>query len=333
MRTIPQMRTIQHECSRLKRIVLRHKIECCIIAAVVLIGLFCFSYIDGMTLTAASVEMWDAVFLRGIGNIREVFAENVRNVPHGGNISGNFLLAELPLAIWNLPLWLTHTFGGNTNVLSVLCLAWSKLFFVFCALLAGLQCYHLVYGMNKREERAELAAIAFWGSGTLMLSVGMAMQDEIVYILTFLLALRCICEGRKAAGLIWMIVTVTFAPFMILAVLVVLLCMSKNILKVFVMAIATYAPFVLSRILLPPRVPSSDDYLDWFFNRTTFGTGIGSLSVFAVVILVAFAVSYFKEYDDSIQQNRSMLYYLTALMGAMSLIPLRSFFDRISSGS
>lgn len=321
------MQEIKRETALLKAIMFKHKIECAIIIAVAVVGLVGFQYVDGISLTAYSVEVWDAVFSGKLLSFQQIFVENMRNAPHGGGgFDGVRFIIFLPWAIWNFPLWLTHTFGANTDVLSLPCLIWSKTFLIVCAILAGIQCYHIVYALTREETQSQLAAIFFWGSGTLAISVGYSMQDEILYILTFLMAIRCYCNKKNKACLAWIIISVTLCPFMILPTLLILLFKYKNLLKVLFYMILCLLPYVLLSKIFPANTPLRDDYADWFFFRSLFNTGYGSVSIFAVVVLIVFALSYFQRYDSIDEENHALLYLLATIMSSICILSWLHFY-------
>ena len=88
-----------------------------------------FGYQDLVSQTAWSVNIWDLLVKGDLGNFFTYTEQNLRGSA-AENCAGNWLTL-IPMAIWNLPLWITHYFGGITPVVSQVCLVWSKLLFVF----------------------------------------------------------------------------------------------------------------------------------------------------------------------------------------------------------
>ena len=310
------MRAIKNEFQILYEIVFLHKVESCIICIVGLIGLFCFQFGDGKSLTAYSVEVWDSIFSGNLLNIPEFYHENIRNAPNAGiGFSGANFLISLPWAIWNFPLWLTHPLMENSNVLTTPCLIWSKCFLMFCSVLAGMRCYRIVYALTSDKGKGQLAAIFFWGSGTLALSIGYSMQDEIIYILLFLFALQYVIQGKSVLSVAFLILTNTLCPFMILPSLVIIIFRYKNIFTILLITIASLIPYVLFSILLPAVVPLNDDYLDWFFAKSLLSTGLGNISCFAVILLIVYTVVYFRK-----SENYDLVCLLAILMSVMCVL-------------
>lgn len=270
--------TVRQEVSLIKKIICDYKITCSIIAATAFLGLFCFGYFDISYHTTSTVTLWDAIFSGRILEIPKVMAENTRSGMGGGlGFDGARTLMILPWAIWNFPLWLTHQ-DITQSVTTTLCMAWSKTFLLICALAVGVVCHHIVKHITHNEDRAKLAAIFFWGSGTLFISIGYSGQDEILYILMFLYGLYCFLNCKRGFGVVFIGFSVFFSPFMILPALVVLVFYTKNIFKIGLLLGLMFAPYAIASKIMPPAIPVHDDYMGWFFGRSTFGTGIGVIS-------------------------------------------------------
>ena len=309
------MSYIKSELLILKDIYLNHKIESIIIAITGLVCLLSFNYMDGLSLTVWSVEFWDMLFNGNNQNFQEVFVENLRNSPHSGDgISGTVLFSSFPWAIWNFPLWLTHSFGSNTNILTMPCLIWSKFFLMLCSVVSALQCYHIVDFFTSNKKNSRLTALFFLGSGTLVISVGYSMQNEIFYILSFLISLRYFFNNRFYLSMLWLCIAVTQCPFMILPALFILLVKEKNIIKLFLYCILLLGPYYLLDIFFPAINPIRDNYFDWFFGRTTIFTGFGAVSIFAITLIFMYCLAYFRDYQSLNERNQMLLHYITILM-------------------
>ncbi|WP_312635382.1 hypothetical protein [Oscillibacter sp.] len=314
--------------SILKDIVKTHKIESTIIAAVTVIGLVCFQYGDGLFFTGHAVEIWDALMSGRIKELPDIFVANYRGAPHGGlGLSSAILLSLMPWAIWNFPVWLTHPIDTNPDVFSLPCLIWGKLLFVLCVVLLGVQVYRIVYSLTDSKSRGQLAAILLWGSGTIALSVGYGMQDEVLYTLLFVVGLRYILKEKRVIGLICMGYSVVLAPFMILPAFLVLLWMYKNLLIVGAFAGCFLAPpFLLAKSISLGYSSVDDDYLSWFFERSTLGSGYGAVSIFGVLVCLTFIFSYFSKEDEGKKNHKRLLNLLAVLMTGMCVLAWLHFY-------
>lgn len=312
----------------LKDIVKAHKIESVIIVVVTFIGLVCFQYGDGLFFTAHAVEIWDALMSGRIKELPEMFVANYRGAPHGGlELSSAILISLVPWAIWNFPVWLTHPIDTNPNVFSLPCLIWAKLLLVLCVVLLGVQVYRIVYSLTNNKSRGQLATILLWGSGTIALSVGYGMQDEVLYTLLFVIGLRYILEGKRAIGLICMGYSVVLAPFMILPAFLVLLWMYKNIFIVGALACSFLAPpFLLAKLISLGYSSVDDNYLSWFFGRSTFGSGYGAVSIFGVLICLTFILTYFQKEEDVKANHKRVFNLLAVIITGMCVLAWLHFY-------
>lgn len=289
------------------RTIKNHKIESSIVFIIFLIGLFSFSYGDGKSLTAYSVQFWDSLFSGNLLHFQEVFAENIRNAPHADfDFHGGRLFASIPWAIWNFPLWLTHNSVTNPDVLTFPCLIWSKGFLLVCLVLAGVQCYQIVFYMTENEKYASFALLFLVGSGVCATSVGYAMQDEIFYILAFLIALKCYIVRRNIIGtLLWLALSITFAPFMILIAFVILIAQYKNVFKLLGWSIALLVPYMALVTIFPAREKTSymAETVEQLFFTTTAQGAYERISVFLLALILVYGIAYFKKSNDDINET------------------------------
>lgn len=320
---------ISDEIRLMKNILFKHKWETIMVTVSIAMGLTVFWYGDGQSLTVYSVEFWDALFSGRVQDYYTVTVENLRNAPHGGGTG--FVLAILPWAIWNFPIWLTHTFSGNFTVLTPLCIIWSKLFLVLCWVAVGMMCYHIVVFFTRDKERASIAPFFIWGSGTIFISVGYAMQDEIIYILFFLLAIYCFLNNQQGWSTFWMVMSVTLYPVMMILALFLIIAKSKNIIKIFFYCILSLLPTFLAIFLFaapspPPDTTTIVDYLSWYFERTQILTPFGSLSFFALFLTILYCLFYFTNFSSSIVKNGMLIYSLAFCTVSMTLLSWMHFY-------
>lgn len=318
------MYLFRRESSILGKIARRHKIECAVIAAVAMAGLLLFRYFDGMALTLNTISTWDTIFT-GM-DFREIELKNLATMHASMSYSGATFLITIPWSIWNFPLWVIHHCYNSFDYTCSAALIWSELFLIICAVIAGLISYHIIKFLTNDEEKAQLGAIFFWGSGTLFISIGYSMQDEILYILTFLLGFYAYLLDKRRSCLIWLIITVTLCPFMILPCLLITIFYTRNLCKLALSAVSMLIPYAMSTLLFPPIVPLKDDYFAWFFGRNIISIGIGNISIFAVVILLIYAYAYFKKFKNKEEECYTLIYLLAALMSTMCILSWLHFY-------
>lgn len=314
------MRRLRLDCRTFFDILADYKIEFVAIVMVAILGLIAFNYGDGQSLMVYSIQIWDALFSGRIADLPQLYLENARGAPHGGiGVGGSILITGLPWAIWNLPIWLASTFLNLDSVLIMPCLAWAKLFLVVCSLIAGVQCYYIVLYLTKEKTNSKLAAVFFWGSSTLTISVAYSMQDEIVYLLMFLIAIRKYLENKKVQSFIWILISFIFAPFMLLIQLVFLLFIEKRIWAIFLRLAIMAASYITVISIIPATTTAGDNYIEWFLGRAVLDIGLSTISVYFVVLIGLYAFAYFYKCED---QNKSnyMLFYLLAIASSLMCI-------------
>lgn len=298
-------------------IVQAYPVECVVMALGVIFMSIIFRYGDGLSITAWSVEIWDAIASGRLSDFTAVTTENLRGAPHG---ACGAIIQLLPWAIWNFPIWLTHPLNGSAYIFSSICVLWSKLFLIGCAFLGGLLCYRIINHVNGNNKHGKAAAVLCWGSGTLVMSIGYFMQDEILYILTFLGAIYCTFYGKQMWSLICVIATVTFAPFMLPPCLLLIIYQTRKVIVIFGQAMLTLLPSIVQQTIIeqPPSIENGV-FLEWFFGRALLPGGNGSYSIFAVVTLVVVINQYFIKRKNETEKQRFLLHSIACMMTAMCM--------------
>ncbi|MDD3368255.1 MAG: hypothetical protein PHP50_05090 [Lachnospiraceae bacterium] len=292
-----------------------------IIGFTILLMVTTFSYMDTKTLTAWSVNFWDLLFEGRLGEYYSYAGINARGAAEWDGM-GNFLML-LPWSIWNLPVWVTHYFGGNMDITGFFSICWSKLFLVAMSGLCAYFSYKIVLHRTENRERGLLAALLIMAAPELLLSIGYTGQDEIVYITFFIIALYQYMKGSKWY-LFWCVYAVTCCPIMLLPVLILFIMDNKNILAVLGKSVCTILPTVAINLLYlhdEGKAQASRDIwvmLQEMFGFVSFQTTTGIASVAAVLITLLLLAVYFAEHkseaDTETDKNSYLLYYIAVSM-------------------
>lgn len=303
-------------------------VDILIIIVTLLSGCVLFDYSDFGTLTVWSVEIWDSLFTGRLNEYFLVTAENLRKAVHGGSTYGIAYL--IPWAIWNFPIWLTHFWNENYNVFTPICLAWSKLFLVICAVFNAVFVGKTVHLFVDDHKLSKYAFIFSLGAVTLYISVGYAGQDEIVYMMCMMAGLYYLLRRKKILGLFFLGLSVILCPFMLVPILAVLFIIEKNLLKIGLYILFYTVPNILlshlcgisdvayiaqTGIYKLGEILTINTHVRRFFARTTFSTGFGSVSAFALLIVFVYIRCYFVEtYDNDSKMEFSLLFYPSILL-------------------
>jgi len=305
---------LRREAVTLLDILKNYKIECLLIAAGTVFAFVLFRYGDGMSLMAWSVQMWDALFDGRLREFRAVSMESTWGVPHG---AANGMLLRIPWAIWNFPIWVALQLFDKCEIYSLLCIWWAKFFLIVCSVLMGLVCCRIVMLFQTDKKYGCLAALFVWGSGTLMFSVGYSMQDEVFYMLAILYALYYTLLDRRILSLMWMTISVTLSPFMVLPALLLLIYQSKKLLFLASRAVVLLLPLLFEKWFFIGNVAVKEDRLSHFFGAAFLSDSNGSVSSFALVVAVVLLWQFFRKRESDDEAKRFLLYALAVLMLAM----------------
>lgn len=313
-------------------------IEIFLVALSIMMAVVVFSYTDFKSLTVNTIQVWDALFSGRIHEFFLVSAENLRGSPAGGNCYG--VLYLIPWAIWNFPIWILNI-DAKSNILNPVCLLWSKLFLIFCSVFTAVYTKKIVEKFTGSKEIGTLAFLLTIGAGSLMVSVGYSGQDEIIYLLFMLMGIDYLIDGKKKKALILLGVAVICCNVMVIPVLALLLLFEKNILKLLL---------YLTFFLVPDRIVSFlcgsndiewlieksnyrmtanytfDTYMDWFFQRTAFNTGVGIVSVYIIIIVFVYLKCFFTKAHDTEELHYDFLFYPTILLVGMCLCSWLHFY-------
>lgn len=297
-----------------------------------------FLYVDLKTLSVFTVQIWDALFSGRIHEFFLVSAENLRNSPGGGDPYG--ILYLIPWSIWNFPVWVTHI-GKNLNILTPACLWWSKLFLVLCSVVTSLYVKKIIEKFIENKKIGTLAFILTLGSGSLMVSVGYSGQDEIIYLLFMLMGIYYLIVGKKKIAFVLLGYAVICCNAIIIPIFALLLLYEKNILKLLFYLILFLTPDKIVSFLCGSNdiewlVNSSQynmaanytlgTYVDWFFTRTVLNTGVGTISIYVIILIFVYLKCYLAKTNDKEELNYDTLFYPTVLLISMCLCSWLHFY-------
>lgn len=285
--------------------------------------IFCvvFKYFDGTSLQAWALETGDAFFRGGFSGFNEIISQNLWNAPHGV-VNGPFLTGNLLFTIWNLPVLLGHYIFRTGYGISFATRMWGKLFFVLLAVLCGYIVDKIIVKISGNIKNGMMAAVLFWSSLSVVISVGYSMQDEIVYIFFILMGIYNAILDKRNISLIWLAVSCYTCPIMLLFAVPVILFFSEKLMiticRILMLLSATilqmrYINTVLHGI-------TSENELRNIFDKSTFTFGVGSISIFAVVVLFIYMSQWSIKCDEPEQKITYLLWHLAVLSAAMCIL-------------
>ena len=301
-----------------------------------IVMLITFNYWDGQTLMVWSVNIYDIL---AEGNIRDFYVYtqmNLRGAIHADGCSSPFML--IPQMIWNLPIWLTHYFNGNLDIVTLPCLYWYKLFLLIVTGLSGFVCYKIAYQMTDDKKKGLWSFLLVVASAETILSTMYTGQDEIVYLFFILAALYSILNDKKKAFIVWSTCAITCYPIMLIPFLTIELLSEKKLWKLIRDSIITLSPTILWAVIswgaeAKEKVSiDSSIYIDEVLNINTIAlpTGLGSVfTILMVFILFGCYYTNLKGVTDETsdyERKRTLIWYMSLSMALISFAMYNDFY-------
>lgn len=297
----------------------------CIVGSILACALF--KYIDGLSIQAWALETSDAFLRGGIGGFSDIMSQNLWNAPHGAvPLSGAIELSNLMYAIWNLPLVLIHYIFKTDYTIPFAARMWGKLFFVLIVAAIGYVVYKIVLNVSHDSQRGILAAILTFGAPSIMISVGYAMQNEVVYEFFIVMGMyEAIC-GRKNRSLLCLILSSMICPLMVLFCVPVVLYSSKKLSETIWRLTALLTATVLEVLWLSTSYSEiSGGEINYIFPKVTFYTTFGGKSsLFAVILILVYMKQWFVE--EKGDNQKLLLWNISALTTAYCTICGQNFY-------
>lgn len=291
-----------------------------IIAFTISVLLFGFTaitcyYTDLRSLTVWTTNFWDAWYSTGNPFLFYAYsAQNLYGLDHV--MVGSDILIYIPWAIWNLPIWAMQRFGGLDIVDHPLMLFYSKCFLIVLLVLSCIMIYRI--GKFFTEDNKEnLQNVVLYASSFFVLTgVAFVGQNDILVILTFLLALFNLLRGRNKTFVILSALSVALKPFFIFSYVAIVLYKEKKLHKIVLYLLSGISIYVLQKLpFVLFDVPMYSESLSYGPTTNVIGTLLQSsfeitpvgISVFAISLLAV----YFMAYTDNNNKdaNTRIIYY------------------------
>ncbi len=307
--------SVRSAAQDLLKIASGHKTESVLSLFGLLLACAVFRYIDGLSFTAWSLEIYDSLFRGGFPGFNELMAQNLWNAPHGTLFDHEITCAIW--GIWNLPLLIIHYIFDTDFVISAPMYIWSKMFLVILVVATGYVCYKIVKHICGDKNQGIIACLLIWGSvTTVVISVGYSAQDEIIYIFLLLLGLYDIIVGKKNRSLIWMSLCCVINPVMILFVALIYISLIEKLVEI-IWRIAVVCLVLIIRMSALPMAFDNSRYFDWYFERTVIAAGNSGISLFVVIIAFVYLSQFFIKRKDEDERIKYLCYSLAVISLAM----------------
>lgn len=170
-----------------------------------------FRYEDTVSFTTYGVTFWDALFSGNLGNYYTYASQNLRGALHPVEVFE--WITFLPWVIWCYPIWVTHPLSGNSDVTGMKCIIWSKMLFAICIIVMCIYLYKLIMRLADNDFEFSMAGVILVAANLEILnSTAYAGRDEMVYLMTLVIAIYEYISGKKKTSFIFLVLTVAFLP-------------------------------------------------------------------------------------------------------------------------
>lgn len=284
-----------------------------------------FMYMDALSIQGWTFEFWDAVFRGRLFELHTVFAENYRQLKHV-SCGGNFLWL-IPIAVWNLPLWIINAIGPQYSVLPQWMSLWTRLLYFIAVLVMARAITKIVDAENEAKLNILLLCI---GSFEVVISTMYAGQDEIIYLAVFMLALQKYKEERYKQFFVYGVISAVMCPVMLLPLLYMTLDITKLWISILCVIVSAVPGVVYQAIV-------KNDEWYWFYHssgfvmlddmigKNAFITPLGSVPLFLLfAMLIAYKTLFIPTMDTKLTTEK--IYIIAVGMLAFSFFTDQAFY-------
>lgn len=243
------------------------------------------------------------------------------------------ILVMLPVSLWNLPCWLLHEITGNELFVKFGAVIWMKIGYLLCVLLMARECSKIIKKVKPDADHL-LAYPLILGSFDIIDSTMYACQDEIIYLLMLVIALRKLIEDDMKLFLLFSVIAVSLNPEMIIPVALMAILREKKIVRAIAMIFITYIPSALFALVYG----SNEAYAgaSWIgraggMMSELFTTDIGlsqkegNVSLFLVVLCVLLFYVLIKRKEGA--ETLDLIWVTGVTMTGMTLLSSGSFLN------
>lgn len=294
-----------------------------------------FNYVDGNAYISWSVELLDCIFRKTTTEFYEYSGLSIRENLWYVDITDKTIPMLLPLAIWNIPVWIAHEITGNPIVTGFTDILWMKTGFILCIVIIAVECSKIVKTVAPEADHLLVYPLVF-ASFDIVCSTMYACQDEIIYLLMLVIALRFILQKRIVGFLIFSSLSVILNVEMMIPVLIMIVFFEKRVSRVLIYTVIAYIPTEVINLLNSSNETLHDHTLiqpeliqHLFEDDVALSQGAGNASLFLFVICILLFFTYTLKKEESDEYD--LVWIMTVLMISRTLLSsggLMNFFYR-----
>ncbi len=294
---------------------INYKYEWLITLLIGLMSFLLFTYIDNVSMTVWSINILDCLWKGNILDFYNYTALNVHNVHH--QYCGSMYLGFIPHAIWNIPIWMVHYFGGIEITNSVICMLWAKLYYVVILIVL---IHFTVKCIDEKcsEEDKTLVALLISSSVYVLIAIGYAGQNDILWVTLGLISFYYYLNGNVKKFIIFAGLSMLIKPYFLIPCIGLLLLSEKRIIKLVLKVFLLVSPTAVCQVIfffLPGyRMSTSANNIQSSmlesYLGSTFSISYGAISKIIFILMIIYIGCYILNIEDKEKSKEYSIYYM-----------------------
>ena len=311
-----------------------YRIEWIVTIVIMFSMMLIYTYVDKVSLTIWSTNVLDCIANGNLWNYFEYTSKNLHNLAHAD--IGGTAISIIPIAIWNIPIWIAQYFFGVSIKESVVCMLWAELFSAAVVILFSVYVYRICMLLWNDKKRASLVILLSASSVFMHLGISYSGQTDIMWIAIGVVAVYHYLKGNMKYFFLLANLSIMLKPYFFIVCVTLLLFKEKDILKVLGQIAGCLTGFLLINIFLR-FMPGYSAGLErnsvqkMMFRgylEQTFETPYGAGSIMVLFFILFYIVCYIIREEDE-KKFRIDAIYLIALVNVMWLVFAYENFYRI----
>lgn len=297
-----------------------------------------FTYVDLKSLTIWSTNVWDVLFYGRFQDFYAYSALNLHDVPH--QFMGGDMIAILPWAVWNFPIWAIQNFFHIEIIKSPWLMLWSKLFLVAAYAVLMRYVYKLALLIVGKENKNKAMTTVFLSASSLYFftGIGYGGQNDIIFLLPAVMGIYALLKEDAKPWLFYVCTafSITVKPFFVFPYVAILLLCDKRISRILLRILYGFSGLILSRIVFStfPFYKESiasgptEKVIGRLFDRG-IQTGFGHTSIFLLGLAALYLWCYLSKPENRKKMISCVIYSSTAAFMLLVLTTYSEFYRAI----
>ena len=263
-----------------------------------------YCYVDLQMIVRHSLNLWDCLFSGNLLHFYQTACQRSIGAlnPQSGEVPYD-IWVYIPIAVWNLPIYIWEKATGITFEASFIALLWARLGNML-PFAASIWAVWKVTELLNRDSVSRLWACYFYAGSMLLLNGLFCLGQIDIYNAFFMLmGLAAYLKRERKKFLIWFALSITCKMFSLFVFLPLLLLMEKRILFMLRDGVAALSLSLLSKVIFfadKMKTPTQFDerrFLRMLFERRIDLSGI-TVSFLVLLFMALLIWCWYTELND-----------------------------------